>query len=58
MKILNVDNVNPLCPHCEEELAEVLRVKDQKGLFQGRYGYCYMCPHCRKVLGFADYSSS
>jgi hypothetical protein len=52
-----VDNIRPICPHCEAELTEVLRVKDRKGWLEGIKGYCYLCSSCGKVLGFADYSS-
>jgi len=60
MKITDADDLGiaPICPHCDHDLAEVYRISDQKGWFQGHLGYCYLCPHCRKVLGFADYSSS
>lgn len=59
MKIVQAEaDFVPVCPHCEEELDVIVRMEDQKGWFQGHLGYCYACPHCRKVLGFADYSSS
>ena len=48
----------PVCPHCERELHQIIRIEDDKGWFKGHLGYCYACPNCRKVLGFADYSSS
>lgn len=61
MKIVNTKHEDPdfepVCPHCEEPLDVIYRVDDKKGFFQGHLGYCYACPHCRKVLGFADYSS-
>ena len=57
MEIIKDDSVRPICPHCETELTQIVRVSDQKGIFQGRLGFCYVCPHCRKILGFADYSS-
>jgi len=51
-------NFVPICPHCSQEINTILRLGDEKGWFQGHLGYCFACPHCRKVLGFADYSSS
>lgn len=57
MKIEDVTtrNIEPVCPHCEQVLETVYRISDEKGWFQGHYGYCYICSLCRKVLGFADY---
>ena len=43
----------PLCPHCDAELAEVYRKGTGFPLAQGRT-LVYFCPHCRKVLGFAQ----
>ena len=57
MKIIEDENVRPVCPHCEEELDHILRISDEKGFFQGHLGYCYVCPACRRILGFADYAS-
>ncbi|UCG33980.1 MAG: hypothetical protein JSU68_04950 [Phycisphaerales bacterium] len=44
------DDVQPVCPHCQNEL----RVVWQRGL-SGMLGrrYVYFCPHCRKVLGIS-----
>ncbi|MEQ8789244.1 MAG: hypothetical protein RIC55_23320 [Pirellulaceae bacterium] len=59
MRIVEAADVDPdfspICPHCNQPLEEVVRLEDQKGWFQGHLGYCYACPKCRKVLGFADY---
>ena len=46
-----------ICPHCERKLDVIYRIEDQKGFFQGHKGYCYACPQCRKILGFADYAT-
>ena len=47
----------PLCPHCEAELHWVFRISDQgRGFFESNKGYAYACPHCRKLLGFADWA--
>jgi uncharacterized protein with PIN domain len=43
----------PLCPHCEAELTEVYRKGKGFPLGEGRT-LVYFCPHCRKVLGFAQ----
>ena len=45
----------PICPHCESELDTIYRIRDEKGFFEGKKGYCYICSQCRKVLGLADY---
>jgi phage terminase large subunit GpA-like protein len=42
-----------LCPHCDEEIAEVYRKGTGFPLAQGRT-LVYFCPHCLKVLGFAQ----
>jgi hypothetical protein len=57
VQIVNDKNAVPVCPHCDREMETIVRVEDSKGLFQGHYGYCYICPHCRRVLGFSDYST-
>ncbi len=43
----------PLCPHCEEPLNEVYRRGRGFPLGEGRT-LVYFCPHCLKVLGFAQ----
>ena len=43
----------PLCPHCEGGLNEVYRKGTGFPLGQGRT-LVYFCPHCSKVLGFAQ----
>jgi uncharacterized protein with PIN domain len=55
MKVVPRDDVTPICPWCETELHEVVRISDKK-MFMHK-GYCYVCPNCRKVLGFADWSA-
>ena len=43
----------PICPHCDAQLPEVYRKGTGFPLGQGRT-LVYFCPHCRKVLGFAQ----
>jgi uncharacterized protein with PIN domain len=43
----------PLCPHCSGQLNEVYRRGSGVPLGQGRT-LVYFCPHCHKVLGFAQ----
>lgn len=58
MKIIDVENFNPKCPHCEKRIDKVYRIKDdQKGFFHGQLGYIYVCSNCEKIIGFSDYSS-
>ena len=57
MEIIDDAEAQPVCPHCEKSPDKIVRVEDEKGFFQGHLGYCYICPECRKILGFADYAS-
>jgi uncharacterized protein with PIN domain len=43
-----VENVAPVCPHCEKAIRRLWCCK-----VQGTLGkrYVYFCPDCRKVLG-------
>ena len=43
----------PLCPHCQGQLHEAYRKGTGVPLGQGRT-LMYFCPHCHKVLGFAQ----
>ena len=47
------EDLAPLCPHCEKELAEVYTRSKGFPLVQGT-NVVYFCPHCRKVLGFGQ----
>ena len=44
------DDMQPVCPHCENELRAVW-LRELSGTFGRRY--VYFCPHCRKVLGIS-----
>ena len=43
------DDLAPLCPYCEAELAEIYMRKPRR--FGVGRGLVFFCPHCRKVLG-------
>ena len=45
------DDIAPVCPHCEAELAEIYTRKVRRGPFGIGRGFVFFCPHCRKVLG-------
>jgi len=45
------DDVAPICPYCEAELAEIYTRKVRGGPFGIGRGFVFFCPHCRKVLG-------
>lgn len=49
--IVKREDLNPVCPHCEEELPEVHTRTKGVPFIQGT-NVVYFCPHCRKVLGF------
>ena len=38
----------PVCPHCQREIAGIVRQELDEGLGKA---YLWMCGHCRKVLG-------
>ena len=44
------EDINPKCPHCEEELGEVFYQTKGLGVFAGK-NVIYYCPACHKVLG-------
>jgi len=46
-------DLTPICPHCEQGLAEIYRIGKGFPLGEGRT-LVYFCPHCRKTLGFAQ----
>lgn len=43
-----VEHENPICPHCEKEVRQVL-YKQVQSTFGKRY--MYFCDNCKKVLG-------
>jgi hypothetical protein len=42
------EDVQPVCPHCQEELRTIW-MRELRGVLGRRY--VYFCSHCRKVLG-------
>lgn len=51
--LLDREDLVPDCPHCEQPLPEVYRKGTGFPLGQGRT-LVYFCPHCNKVIGFAQ----
>ncbi len=51
--IVDRPDLAPICPFCGAELTEVYRHGVGFPLGEGRT-LVYFCPHCRKVLGFAQ----
>ena len=52
-KVVKRDDVLPLCPHCETKLSEIYAKSQGAGFVMGK-DTMYFCPHCSKVLGFAQ----
>jgi uncharacterized protein with PIN domain len=48
IEIQSKDDVQPVCPHCKNEVTMVW-YQEIRGAFGRRY--LYFCPHCRAVLG-------
>lgn len=48
--ITETDNVQPVCPHCEKEIGNVLarRIDTMLGV-----RFIYFCSLCKKVLGIS-----
>lgn len=47
------DDIDPMCPHCGEDVPEIY-ARRPKGPFGLGRGYVFFCPHCHLVLGFAS----
>ena len=47
------EDLLPVCPHCEKDLAEVYTKSRGAPIIQGS-NIVFFCPHCRKVLGFGQ----
>ena len=48
MQIEHKQDIEPICPHCNQSLTK-LWFRELLGTLGRRY--VYFCPHCRKVLG-------
>ncbi|MDJ0750148.1 MAG: hypothetical protein QNJ11_11725 [Woeseiaceae bacterium] len=53
LSIVKRNDLTPLCPHCDRELTEVYAKTEGTGFIFGK-DVMYFCPHCLKVLGFAQ----
>ena len=51
--VVERDDLSPVCPYCEAELAEVYSRKRGTPMVQGR-SLVFFCPTCRKILGFGQ----
>ncbi len=52
-KVVKRNDLSPLCSHCNNELTEVYSKTEGTGFIMGK-DVMYFCPHCLKVLGFAQ----
>jgi len=48
LKTVEKNDINPVCPHCEQELNTIYS-QQMESTFGKRY--IYFCPECKKVLG-------
>ena len=48
--IIETESENPVCPHCEKKLEQILAKR-----IQATFGvrFVYFCSKCKKVLGFS-----
>jgi len=53
IKVIKRNDLTPLCCHCDKELTEVYSNTEGLGFVVGK-DVMYFCPHCLKVLGFAQ----
>lgn len=53
IKVVKRNDLIPRCPHCEHDLPEVYAHSKGIGWFAPSTTLLF-CPHCRKVLGFAQ----
>jgi hypothetical protein len=51
--LIDRTDLAPICPHCDAALTEVYRRGTGFPLGEGRT-LVYFCPHCRRILGFAQ----
>ena len=48
---LKIENIIPLCPFCEQEIKNLIVVKEDRFVERIRV---YCCPHCHKIVGICD----
>lgn len=48
-------NARPICPYCEQEIGVVERIMKEKIEASRANPFTYICPHCKKILGFSGY---
>ena len=53
LNIVKRNDLTPLCSHCDKKLTEVYSKTSGTGFVIGK-DTVYFCPHCSKVLGFAQ----
>jgi len=51
LEFVKREDLLPVCPHCEKELATV-HTKSKGAPFILGNNIVFFCSHCRKVLGF------
>ncbi len=52
--VVKREDLVPICPHCEEPIAEVYVKSRGAGWFLFPSSSVYFCPHCMKVLGIGQ----
>ena len=53
LNVVKRNDLTPLCCHCSKELTEVYAKTEGTGFVVGK-DTLYFCPHCLRVLGFAQ----
>jgi hypothetical protein len=53
LEFVKREDLSPVCPHYEKELAMVFTRTKGVPFIQGT-NVVYFCPHCLKVLGFGQ----
>jgi hypothetical protein len=54
LNLVRREDVNPVCPHCNQSLPDVFYKAKGPGWFFFPRTAIYFCPHCRKVLGLGQ----
>lgn len=53
-QVIRRDDLNPVCPHCEEQIGQVYYKARGVGWFFFPRSAIYFCPRCHKVLGLGQ----